>query len=174
MFQIVWGLCNIAVFFLFVIFIIRITKRIKSKFGVLISFLFVLISLSLVNHLVSRKDAGLNQGKTKTWAFDADKSIDKSRTYNAIIEMDKTLVSNYRLYLMYGKDTQQETSIPISSTSTMSGFVSGRKWIPTEIKISPAECNSFDYQVCGMVKWNLLGVEFFTETKEYKGTILLN
>ena len=88
------------------------------------------------------------------------------------IDLEKTLVSNYDLGIKYGKDKDDQISIPISAYSSTSGFISGTNWKPISISINRMDDNSkFEYYVSGVVEWKLLGATIYSQLKEYKGIV---
>ena len=70
----------------------------------------------------------------------------------------------------YTEDIKGGKKIPISASSSTSGFVSGTNWRPMSIIINEtSDNNQFNYIVLGVVEWHILGTTIYLQSKEYKG-----
>lgn len=96
-----------------------------------------------------------------------------SSSLNIILE--KTLVSSYHLTVIHGKDKVNKINVPLRAFSSVEGFVVGTIWKPTSIMMNKTnDLNKFDYTVYGVLEWKLLGAKVYTQSKFYKGSVIIN
>ena len=170
MLYLLWGLLNVGLFLFFIVICFRATKLIRQNFGLLASIVFVFGLLSFIGHSNSNDNMEPNANKIKTWKFTSDDSLSRNPTSSEFIDLEKTLISKYSLFIQYGKDKDGQTSIPISASSSTNGFISGTNWKPISISIIKTDDNNkFEYFVSGVVEWKLLGATIYSQLKEYKG-----
>lgn len=151
----------------------RATKLIRQNFGLLASIVFVFGLLSFIGHSNNNNDnKEPNSNQIKTWKFTSDDSLSRNPTSSVFIDLEKTLISKYYLFVQYGKDKDGQINIPISASSSTNGFISGTNWRPISIFINrTGDNNKFKYFVSGVVEWKLLGATIYSQLKEYKGTV---
>lgn len=175
MLYLLWGLLNIGLFIYFIFICFNATKFIRGKLGIVASIVFVFGLLSFIgnsNFDSDNKEQGLNQ--VKTWQFISPDSLDKSSVVFLQIDFEKTLISKYCLGIQYGKDKQLKNNIPISAVTWTTGFESGTSWKPISIIVTRTDDNGkFEYEIEGMVKWKLLGLTIYDQTKTWKGVALI-
>ena len=100
--------------------------------------------------------------------------MDKSSNIFLDIDLEKTLISKYSLGISYGKDMQLQNNIPVSANTWTTGFESGTSWKPTSIIINRTNDNQkFEYEVDGTIKWSLLGMRIYSQSKHWKGVAVL-
>lgn len=171
MLYLLWGLLNIGLFILLLVICFKATKLLREKIGLIASVIIVFGLLAFVGHL--KRDIyniGPNSNRTKIWNFVSDDSINRNATFFVKIDLEKTIVLKYYLGIKYGKDKLEQLNTPIDAYSLLSGFVSGKKWIPVSIVISKTDDNNkFQYFVSGIVEWNLIGATIYTQSKDFKG-----
>lgn len=169
MLYLLWGLINIAAFVGFIVLCFRITQRVKEQFGSIAALIFVFIVLSFIGRN-NDKNKEPNSTTIKTWKFINDDSLRTNAKYIKHIELEKTLISKYELGFLYGKNKRDDTYLPVSAYTTTTGFISGTSWAPTSITINLVnEKGKFEYQVLGTVEWQILGITFYYEAKDYQG-----
>jgi len=173
MFYLLWGLLNVGLFLFFIVICFRATKLIRQNFGLLASIVFVFGLLSFIGHSNNNNDnREPNSNQIKTWKFTSDDSLSRHPTSSVFIDLEKTLVSKYYLFVLYGKDKDGQINIPISASSSTNGFISGTNWKPISIFINRTDDNNkFEYFVSGVVEWKLLGATIYSQLKEYKGIV---
>ncbi|CAN5414957.1 hypothetical protein BH11BAC3_BH11BAC3_44580 [soil metagenome] len=166
-----WALLNIAITIYFGIVYIKTIKLIREKIGVVAAFIFVLALLSFVSQSDGDNDnLEPDSNQVKTWKFNSADSLDKWSNEVIITELEKTLISTYSLGISYGKDTTLKYNIPVSANTWTSGFQGGTGWKPLSILVNRTNNNQqFEYEVNGIVKWNLLGMTIYKQTKNWKG-----
>jgi hypothetical protein len=112
-----------------------------------------------------------NSNGIKEWTFESKDSLTNSPFSSLNITMDKTFISRYNLDIFYRKN-KQELNVPVSASSSISGFFSGTYWIPESISVTKTKDNNkFQYCVTGLVDWKLFGSTIYTQSKTYKGAI---
>ena len=173
MLYLLWGLLNAGLFLFFILICFRATKLIRQNLGLLASIVFVFGLLSFIGRSNNNNDnREPNSNQIKTWKFTSDDSLSKNPTYSVFIDLEKTLVSKYYLFVQYGKDKGGQINIPISASSSTNGFISGTNWKPISIFINRTDDNNkFEYFVSGVVEWKLLGATIYSQLKEYKGIV---
>ena len=173
MFYLLWGLLNVGLFLFFIVICFRATKLIRQNFGLLASIVFVFGLLSFIGHSNNNNDnREPNSNQIKTWKFTSDDRLSRHPTSSVFIDLEKTLVSKYYLFVLYGKDKDGQINIPISASSSTNGFISGTNWKPISIFINRTDDNNkFEYFVSGVVEWKLLGATIYSQLKEYKGIV---
>jgi hypothetical protein len=165
-----WGLLNIALFIFFIVICFKATKHIKEKMGLFASIVFVFGLLSFVGHSSIENNKELNYSQTKTWKFKTSDSLNSKATYFLKVNLEKNFISKYDLMINYTEDIKGGKKIPISASSSTSGFVSGTNWRPMSIIINEtSDNNQFNYIVLGVVEWHILGTTIYLQSKEYKG-----
>jgi hypothetical protein len=174
MLYLLWGLLNIGVSVFFVVTCFRATKLVRERFGVLATIIFVFGLLSFFSRSNDSQDnTEPNSNQIRTWKFSSEDSLDRKATSLIDVELEKTLISKFRLGIKYGKDKQQQLNIPISAYSSITGFVSGINWKPSSIIVNRTDNNTkFEYYVDGMMEWKLPGATIYSQFKEYKGVAL--
>lgn len=172
MIYLLWGVLNIALFLFFVVICFRATKLIRQSFGLIASIVFVFGLLSFIGHPNNNDNVEPGTNHVKTWKFTTDDSLGINPTSSERIVLDKTLISKYYLFIQCGKDKDEQINIPVSASSSTSGFVSGTNWKPISIVVSRTDNNNkFEYFVNGVVEWKLLGATIYSQLKHYKGIV---
>jgi hypothetical protein len=169
-----WGLLNIGLFLFFIIICFKATKLIREKIGLFASIIFVFGLLSFIGHSNNdNENKEPNSNQIKSWKFTSEDSLNRNATYSIDVDLEKTFVSKYGLGIKYGKDEQGQMNIPISASSSTTGFISGIDWKPISIIVNrTTDNNKFEYFVDGIVEWKLLGATIYSQHKEYKGIAL--
>jgi hypothetical protein len=170
-----WALLNIGLFIFFVFICFNAAKRIKEKFGLVASVVFVFGLLSFVGH--SDDDESNNKPNTnyiQTWDLRTSDSLAEGYRYFAEIELEKTLISKYNLAIGYNKDSVAKNSVPVSAFSRVTGFQNGTNWKPVSIIVNPTtDSRTFEYEVDGTVGWKLLGMTVYYQPRHWKGIVVL-
>ena len=168
MIYLLWAFINIG---LIILICFKGSKYLRQKFGPVAAVIFVLGLLSFVGRSNSDKNnKEQNSNQIKTWKFNSKDSLDKASNVFMVIDLEKTLISKYSLGISYGKDKQLQNNIPVSAITWISGFESGTSWKPISINVNCTDNNhKFDYEVDGTIKWSLLGITMYSQSKHWKG-----
>jgi hypothetical protein len=175
MFYLIWALINIGLFITFIIISFKATKIIREKWGIAAAIVFVFGLLSFIGQPNSNNDnSEPNSNKTNIWKFASLDSLDKGSNAYTIMDLENTLVSKFSLGIQHGKDMQLKKTIPTSANTHINGFISGTSWEPTSIIINPTNDNQkFTFEVDGKLNWKLLGLTVYSQSKNWKGNVLL-
>lgn len=174
MLYLLYALLNIALIIFFVVTCFRATRLVRESFGLFAAFIFAFGLLSFIGRDTNdSNDKAPNASPIKTWHFTLEEErLKRSETFSIDIVLEKNSFSKNMLVISYGKDKQGQFNIPISAVSSASGFVSGTTWKPTSIIVNRTADNKFEYEVDGVVIWQLLGATIYTQAKEYRGLAL--
>jgi len=165
MIYLVWAILNIGLFLFFVFVCFRATKLIKEKLGLFASIIFVFTLLSFVDAPNSSE-----QKLGETFDFNLDK--DENKTYNnkrsEHVTLDNNLIFFINLNMVYNKNV--DTITPILAGSAMSGLVAGHRWKAQTVTANVVG-QTIKYTVDGLIEWKLLGLNIYTQSKTYTGSI---
>lgn len=167
-----WALLNIGLF-IFVCF--KGSQYFREKLGRIASIVFLLALFAFIGNSTNDNDnKENNSSRIKTWEFYPLDSLSKSSNQFIDIDLERTLISKYRLGIGYGKDKLLKNNIPTSATTWTTGFISGTTWKPINIIINRTEDNNkFEYVVDGTIKWSLVGLTIYSQLKSWKGVAIL-
>ncbi|GAB4020879.1 hypothetical protein [Spirosoma koreense] len=173
MLYVLWALLNLGLFLFFVSLCFRATKFIRENIGRLASLVFVVGLLAFVGNSGRNRTTGYNStNSVKKWEFNSRHNAVDTTLKFAPATIDKTLLSEIDLVVLYGREKASVRWVPIEATSTKAGFASGHVWTPTRIIVdSKPQTGKFMYAVDGLLDWTLLGVPIYTESKTYTGFI---
>ncbi|WP_026897643.1 hypothetical protein [Daejeonella oryzae] len=63
---------------------------------------------------------------------------------------------------------------PLKFNTRTTGFESGTIWRPISIILNRTDDNQkFEFEVDGTIKWNLLGMTIYSQSKNWKGFAIL-
>ena len=174
MLYLLWALINIGIFIFFILTCIRATKLIREKFGLFAAIIFVFGLLSFVSGPSEDNNEKRSQINPSHTRFNADESIEGYSGRFATIRLERNLVSSYGLMISYGISKEDRLNIPVTASSHTIGLVSGTKWIPASIIVNQTDDDKkFQYQVVGTVEWRLLGYTIYSQSKNFKGTVVI-
>lgn len=162
-----WSLLNLGLLIFFISILFRATQLIREKIGLFASIIFVVGIVSLISFDNDEKDIKPNE--TKRWEFIPEDSLKNNDIYIIDVELEETLSSKYHLSIKYGK-SKENLNIPINAVCYHTGFKSGINWKPFNLIVNRTKDNNqFEYHLTGIIKWKLLGITFYTQSKEYHG-----
>lgn len=175
MLYLIWAILNIGLLIFFIGICFNATKLIKEKFGILTTIVFVFGLLSFIGTSnVNKDNKELNSTQNKTWKFNSSDNFDKGSNRFIDIDLEKTLISKYRLGIGYRKDIQLQNNIPVNAYTWIVGLQSGTSWKPLSIIVNRTDDNQkFEYEVDGIIKWSLLGMTIYSQPKHWKGVVVL-
>jgi hypothetical protein len=166
MFYILWAILNLGIF----IFILsKGFTYFRKKLGSIAALFFVFGLFAFAGD----SDSG-EQSIKKSWAFSSEDSLANNSTAFIEIDLEKTLISKYRLGIGYGRDRQTQKNIPLNATSWTTGIISGASWKPLSIIITQTnDDQNFEYNVDGLIKWRVLGITVYSQPKHWKGVVVV-
>lgn len=161
MLQLIWGILNIVAFLGFIVFCIRKTSEIRQKMGLFVAILFAFFALSFI-----RKSD--NEQKDKKFEFESrateKQSLNRDTYFSRIILDDDPCTKIELNAICDGENVR-------SALIQRSGLISGTEWTTNYIYINKiVEQSTFQYQIGGTRKWKILGIELYSEFKQFKGT----
>lgn len=172
MHYLIWAILNIGLIVLFIIICARATKLLRQSAGLLASLFFVLCLFSFVSISNSRKqNIQPNGAGPKNQVFvDREKfSIDSLMVEHIVLE--KNLLSEYSLFVTYGRSHDTKEVLTVSALSYTVGFSCGTEWVPKDISVNVSNDEKLiHYTVRGAVKWYLLGYSIFNHMKSFSGS----
>jgi len=159
MVQLLWGILNIAAFIWFVSFCIKKTVEIRNKIGPFVAVVFAFFALSFIGK--SNKDVDDKK-------FEFQKTNQKHNanrdSFFSEITLEDDLTTKIELGLTGDNESVHRAFV------SRSGFVSGTDWKTDYITINKTEKkNIYRYHVIATRKWKILGIEIYTEGKNYEG-----
>ncbi|WP_430410781.1 hypothetical protein [Kordia sp.] len=164
---IIWSLINAAfVIFFFALVLSLFTKGKKlfnNKYGNPIIIVLVLGVLGIINAKDKELDNTYVLNGTVTQS-DVTKEINT--------KLEENLSLTFHLSVRFTKDAKGEF-VPVSSQSRLDGFISGFQWEYKNIVINKNTDGSFSYEAYGLLHWGLLGIELYTQNKDFEGTFQL-
>ncbi|PBI91595.1 hypothetical protein BSF41_11970 [Flavobacterium sp. ACN2] len=161
MIQLIWAIVNIATVLGLVIFCTKTASEIRNKISLSATLLFSFFALSFIAR-PSKEE------KDKKFEFENRETKTQSLNHNnyfSNIVLEEDLLSKIELYA--NSDGENASSAMIRRT----GFICGTRWSTVYIIINKTEKkNTFQYEVGGTRKWILLGIEVYSEFKDFKGS----
>jgi hypothetical protein len=161
MIQLIWAIINIVLFLGLAIFCIKTASEIRKKISLSAAILFSFFALSFITR-------PSNEEKDKKFEFENRETKTQSLNHNnyfSNIILEEDFFSKIELYA--SSDGENASSGMIRRI----GFVCGTSWSTQYIIINKTEKkNTFQYEVGGTRKWILLGLEVYSEFKDFKGS----
>lgn len=160
MIQLIWGILNIVLFFALLIFSVKKAVEIRKKVGLSVAILFSFFALSFI----TRPGNAQEDKKFEFENRETENQPSNRNTYLSKVTLEDDLLSKIELYVIC--DDQDARSALMPTT----GFSCGTEWSTQYITINKTENkNTFQYDAGGTRKWTLLGIEIYSEYKEFSG-----
>ena len=164
---IIWSLINAAFGILFFALVLTLffkgKKLFNNKYGNPIIVIFVIGVLGILNvgdkEFKNQHELYGNDIKTNTI-----KSVD--------IRMAENISQIFHLNTRFKKNEKNEF-VPSFCRTDLAGFISGFDWESKSVVINKLDDNSFSYEVNGLMHWSLFGIKFYTQNKDFEGTLIL-
>lgn len=174
MLYLLWALLNVAPFLFFVVLCFTPARVIKQRFGAFGTMFFLFGFLIFFGPFGCDNQKSVST-KDETWTFASADVLRTGPTLLAHLDLEKTLLSKYQLFITYGKAGHWQTNVPVSARSSTEGFICGTNWKPRSIVLTRTDDNNkFAYHVDGTVEWKLFGATVFYQPKEYNGIAGVN
>ncbi|KAF2082731.1 hypothetical protein [Flavobacterium sharifuzzamanii] len=160
MIQLIWGILNIVLSLGLLIFSAKKAVEIRKKVSLSVAILFSFFALSFMTRPSKEQ-------KDKKFEFENRETEKQSSNYNTYLSkttLEDDLFSKIELYVIFDDENARSALIP------RTGFFCGTEWSTQYITINKTEKkNTFQYQAGGTRKWTLLGIEIYSEYKEFSG-----
>ncbi|WJS96511.1 hypothetical protein NYQ10_08615 [Flavobacterium johnsoniae] len=155
MIQLIWGILNVFTFLVFITFCINKAVEIRQKIGLFVAILFSFFALSFI----TKPSKSLEDKK-----FEFHKKKVNQNTFFSEITLEDDLATKIELNVVHDDENA------ISAIVTRSGFLSGTEWKTQNIFLDKLEKkNIYQYSVTGTRKWKILGIEIYSEFKQFRG-----
>lgn len=172
MFHLIWAILNIALFVFILYICIRLTRVINKRYGLLAAFIGVMLLMSAIN---KDRDSERNRkadNKYGRWEFNNKDSAEQNSVKFASVTIDRNWMNMQNLHFTYGTVQQGRQILPIDASTSEEGWGNSTEWQPHYILVS-ADSQRLHYQVLVTVKWQLLGIQVYSQVKSYNGSVLL-
>ncbi|MCK8520013.1 hypothetical protein M0D21_00420 [Aquimarina sp. D1M17] len=91
-------------------------------------------------------------------------------TATKYISLDQNALMDIGMSITFTKNNEQQ--IPLYGVASQSGFISGFEWRLTSMNITEnKDDNLRQYAVSGLLKWNLFGINLYTQSKHFNGIL---
>ncbi len=166
MIHLIWSIINgmIVLYFLYLIVgFIAIGKRIfKPHFKVISIFMMVIGIVQIISASNSEKHTN------RIILTDDYSKMNNSEIKEVLLEDNLTFDIN----MLVKYSIEKNEFIPIESNSFLTGFISGYVWEFNSIQTNNFKLNEKnEYNVNGILKWNLFGITVYSELETFIGII---
>lgn len=166
MIHLLWTLLNasLIIFFFYLIFgfIIKGKKIFNPKIKV---FSILIMTLGIIQIISTAKTSKNSNRITITTDY---KKTNSSKIKKIVLE--DNLVFDINLNIKYSIENKEY--IPIESNSFLTGLVSGYEWEFKSIETQIYKTNEKGtFTADGVLKWNLFGINVYSENKTFSGII---
>ena len=172
MMYLLWTLLNFGLVLFLIVICFKATRLIRERLGLFASIIFVIGLLSFVNSSNNKNPARKAGRQTPDFVFKTADQI-KPNTSIYTSQAIKTYIgSSINLGVLFGKEVLTGKLVAAEADFSISGLVGGHKWTPQIIAVTPSPSSgNFNYQVSGILNWNLLGIPVFSQYKKLEGVI---
>lgn len=165
MLYLVWALVNLLSGIALLFLCLKIFKWIRFKFGLLLSFSFLLLLVSLTSFSPAyTADAPL------TWKIQTADKDAALFPQNYLVTVDENTLFKIQLHFHSIQTADGTRERPLEVFSTMEGITGSHHWIPSSIAVS-AQNHSLHYEVNGFLEWKLLNCIIYRQPKHLEGSI---
>ena len=161
-----WSVLNAVLllyfFYLFIGFIFKGNSVFQGKFRFLS---ITVMTLGVVQMLSAAVPEGKNSDILITEDYDRENG---TKLKNILLEDNLTF--DIHMSILYSAADNKLT--PVSSHSTLTGFVTGFDWDFISIETTPVqEIGRSEFVAVGALEWNLFGFNVYTQKKRFSGNI---
>ncbi|MEM6719883.1 MAG: hypothetical protein AAF611_11230 [Bacteroidota bacterium] len=161
----IWQLINILItlliLFLGVKFIINFKKH-KLK---TISYTAVTLVLLLISNFIQEEN------NEKIVLNTEEKTLTEASTDNKSLKLINTPLFDLNADIAFV--AASNNTIPTEVISKLTGFSYGFDWDLQTVNIIPNEDKTYTYKITGNLDWCLFGLSFYTQAKEFSGTLVI-
>jgi hypothetical protein len=162
-----WALLNTAAYIYFIYLLIISGKLVRQKLGTLAACVFVLGLFSFMG-VTHDSDNNVKPGtnEVKKWEFQSSDSLDKNTHASNWISIQNNTINNYNLFYTHAYTKGTTRHVPISASTSTSGWSIGTRWKSIYIDMEQTDNNEqFKYTVYGSVQWYILGINVYSQLK---------
>ncbi|SRX55511.1 hypothetical protein [Aequorivita sp. CIP111184] len=166
MIYLIWSIINGMIIFYFLYLIVEFIEKGKKIFKPQFKVISIFIMIIGIVQIISASNSEKNSNRI-TITKDYNKKND-SKIKQVILEDNLTFDIN----MLIKYSINQNEYIPIESSSFLNGLVSGYDWEFKSINTNNYKPNEkSEFTANGILKWNLFGINIYSESKTFNGTI---
>lgn len=166
MIHLIWSIINGIIFLYFLYLIVGYIAKGKKIFKPQFKVISIFIMVIGIVHIISASNSEKNTNQLII-TEDYDR---QSNTKVKEVILEENLTFDINMLVTFS--VEQDKLIPIESNSFLTGVVSGYEWelksIQTDTYQSDKEA---EFVANGILKWNLFGINVFSEAKTFRGTM---
>ncbi|MFK7748434.1 MAG: hypothetical protein AB8B65_08595 [Kordia sp.] len=162
-----WQLINILAIVALVIYAIKFIYNFKKHKVKSISYFAVTLGLLIISNFIGERKS------TKDFVLHTVSETVSNETpkfTKNIIFIDALAFDIYAQMLYTVNDTE---IIPRTVTPVFDGFLVGFDWELQNFITEKNQNGKIEYKAVGELDWKILGIPFYTQTKEFKGTFTI-
>lgn len=170
MLELIWGILNFAILIYFIIICFQAVKIIRANLG---GITIVILILGLLSFKMK-----LNDENHKAKTFDLQNASQETEsdkfqgnTYFKDIRLEENLVTDFYILIKYGEN-KNEIQL-LTAYINRNGIEMGTEWKPSTVLLNKVHNDLYEYHVSGSIDWKILGINFYTQLKEFDGKIKL-
>jgi hypothetical protein len=168
MLQLIWAFINVGAFLFFIITAFRAVKLVAEKHG-LAATLILIIGFS--GFMIGRNKNTVTNTKTIAhlpFTF-VDRSLTKDQHFTRV-KVKENWISRVEMTALIGKYKDNDSLVAIEANAGLYGFSGGYRWETQYVHIYPVQGTfQFRYTIIGTENWSLLGVTFYSVSREDEG-----
>ncbi len=168
MLELIWGILNIIILIYFIIICFQATKIIRENLGGMATLILV---LGLLSFKVKSKD---ENDKIKTFDLQNISQEPEKFERNTHLKgkkLEENLLTDFHMLIKYGEDNNEIKLLTAYVNRT--GIEMGTEWKPSTVFLNKVHNNLYEYHISGSIDWEILGIRFYTQLKEFDGKIEL-
>lgn len=170
-----WTLINFAVAIFFLLICFRAVKLVREKIGTFAAFLFVIGLFAFVRK--QDKETGPLVAKRDDHTHFVP--IQNSVYIQPNLDHIKHTLADYvgtdlNMEVSFSKGTDGISTQVQEMSFFFEGFVGGHNWEPISAKITLLNTKeALEYDIDGILNWNLLGINIYSQAKHFSGSVHL-
>jgi hypothetical protein len=170
MLELIWGILNFSILIYFIIICFNAVKVIRENLGGIAALVLVLGLLSFKMNSKNEND------KIKTFDLqNISQKIEpenfKGNTHFNEKKLEGNLLTDFHMLIKYGEDNNEIKLL--TAYVDRIGIEMGTEWKPSTVFLNKVHNNLYEYHISGSIDWKILGIRFYTQSKEFDGKIEL-
>ena len=166
MIHLLWSIINLIIVFYFLYLIVGFIRKGKRIFNPKFKVVSIFVMIIGIVQIIS----AANSEEKKNRITITNNYNKKNNSKVEKVKLEDNLTFNINMLVKYS--IEQNELIPIESNSFLTGFVSGYDWEFTSIETNNYKLNGkAEFTANGILKWNLFGIDIYSEPKTFSGII---
>lgn len=162
----IWQLINIFITGLIIFFGVKFIINFKKHKLKTISYTVVTFTLLLISNIIREENNEIVLLESQS-----EKALTESTTINNSTNLIETFLFNLNVETFFLDDSNE--IIPKKVVSKLKGFSYGFDWHLKNAEIIKNDDSTYNYILLGNLDWNLFGLSFYTQEKEFVGTLIV-